>query len=340
MKKRLWATILSGIMAVSIFGGCALNDKPVEIDKTNLTPLKVAVLSGQPEQYAATVGIHQGIFAKYGIDLEIVSCGYGTAAFDAVVSGDADIAEMYDYEVVNRIGNTYGIYNYVVFSEMTPASELSGGLYVAPDYVDNLEALDGSEGFMTTIGTVNHYFMSKAIEWLGIDYDKQNIMNVESVGTALTLAHEECATAYVVSGANTTTIETDEWQQVVSFEELGITTGTYLVADKEYVDENAELIANYLLALEESARCINEDIEKNAIRIADTIGTRKKVFKEIWTTYSLTPGFTEEGAVHLNEIRAWAYDAGHFDAEYDIKEFIDLSVIESVFPDRITVELQ
>jgi len=348
MKKKILATALATVLAIGVLAGCASNSgtgsngsaapTKVSADGKELQTLRAAVMTGQPDQYIAEIGLQQGIFEKYGINLEATEYIYGIATIDAIVNGTADIGEMADYAAVNRLGNTYGVTDLVLFSELTGGSEMTGGLYVAPEYVDNLAALDGSKGFMTTTGTVVDYYIANAIAWLGFDYDKQNIVAVDSAQTALALAQSNSASAYIVGGANAKYFEEFGWQLVATYTELGLTTGSYMLANRSYVDANAELLANYLLAFEETRQYITDHLDESATYLAGKLGIVEEDFKANWLNFKIQPGFTEDAAEHLNGVREWAYNAGRFEADYDIKEFVDTKAIEIAFPERITIK--
>jgi len=359
MKKKIFAAVLTAVLATGVLAGCtestdgntttggttgttANNTAPVTVteDGQELQTLRVAVMTGQPDQYIAEIGLQQGIFEKYGINLEVTEYIYGIATIDAIVNGTADIGEMADYAAVNRLGNTYGVTDLVLFSELTGSSERIGGLYVAPGYADDLSSLDGSIGFMSTTGTVLDYYTAKAIEWLGFDYDKQNIIAVDSNQTALALAQSNSASAYIVGGATATYFEEYGWELVASYDELGIETGSYMLANRSYVDANADLLANYILAFEEVEQYITDNLDESAVYLVEKLGVVEEDFKQNWNNFVIRPGFTEEAAAHLNDVRAWAYGAGRFEAEYDIKEFIDTTVVEKAVPDKVTVVFQ
>lgn len=348
MKKKILATALAAVLATGVLAGCTADNgtgstgttapTTVSEDGKELQTLRAAVMTGQPDQYIAEVGLQQGVFEKYGINLEVTEYIYGIATIDAIVNGTADIGEMADYAAVNRLGNTYGVTDLVLFSELTAGSEMTGGLYVAPEYVDNLQGLDGSKGFMTTTGTVVDYYIANAIAWLGLDYDKQNIVAVDSTQTALALAQSNSASAYIVGGANAKYFEEQGWQLVATYTELGLTTGSYMLANRTFVDANAELLGNYLLAFEETRQYITDHLDESAAYLAGKLGIVEEDFKANWNNFKIQPGFTEEAAIHLNDVRQWAFDNGRFEAAYDIKEFVDTKAIEVAFPERITIK--
>lgn len=74
-------------------------------------------MTGNLDHYASYVGVEQGIFEKYGINLEITEYAFGINTIDAIANGNADVGDMADYAAVNRLGTTLDQTNLVMFSE-------------------------------------------------------------------------------------------------------------------------------------------------------------------------------------------------------------------------------
>lgn len=197
MKKRIISLAAAAVFIIGTLAGCG-NSSTQTTDKTassdasssvgDLVTVRDAVMTGQLDQYATEIGLWQGIFEKYGIDLQTTEFVAGINTIDAVVNGTADIGMMADYAAVNRLGNTLDATNLQIFSQISGGqSALSGGLYVDPKYADDPKSLDGSAGFMYQEGTVTYYYASKCIEYLGLDESKQNLINTDSSQTRLAL---------------------------------------------------------------------------------------------------------------------------------------------------------
>ena len=347
MKKRIISLAAAAVFVIGTLAGCG-NSSTQTTDKTassdasssggDLVTVRDAVMTGQLDQYATEIGLWQGIFEKYGIDLQTTEFVAGINTIDAVVNGTADIGMMADYAAVNRLGNTLKENDLQIFSELSGAGALTGGLYVAPKYVDNLEALDGSEGFITQTGTVSDYYVSQAIEYLGFDEDKQNIVNSDSSQTTLSLAQSGGASAIVATGSNAKYLEDYGWQQVVSSSELGIETGAYYLAKEGFIAENKELLAEYLKAVYESAQYIDAHLDESAEYLEGKLGVKADDFKLQWQTYQIKTGFSEEAALHLEQIENWAYTHGKFDTDYEVRDFIVTDVVDIAFPENVTIQ--
>jgi ABC-type nitrate/sulfonate/bicarbonate transport system substrate-binding protein len=70
--------------------------------------LRFGVIAGPPPIFAAVIGYvahEQGLFKKYGVDVELKSPESGTAAARALVSGDIEVAQAPSALTVNQISN-------------------------------------------------------------------------------------------------------------------------------------------------------------------------------------------------------------------------------------------
>ena len=201
MKKRVISLAATAVFILGALSGCGStsSDNSTQTTKEtteetassdastsdgDLVTVRDAVMTGQLDQYATEVGLWQGIFEKYGIDLKTTEFVAGINTIDSVVSGTADIGMMADYAAVNRLGNTLDATDLKIFSQLSGGGTAqSGGLYVDPKYADDLESLDGSAGFMYQEGTVTYYYASKCIEYLGLDAVVLAVVSKEKEGT-------------------------------------------------------------------------------------------------------------------------------------------------------------
>ncbi|MGN1101398.1 MAG: ABC transporter substrate-binding protein [Huintestinicola sp.] len=336
--KKLIPLTLSSALTLSLISGCAASsaDNVTDSSGNELQTLRVAIMTGQPDQYTTFIGTEEGIFEKYGIKLETTEYVAGINTIDAVVNGTADTGEMADYALVNRIGNTLHDTNLVIFSELGASDILTGGLYVAPEFENNLAALDGSKGFISMVGTVSDYYTSIAIEKLGLDESKQNIINAD-YSTTLAIAQKNDASAVVAFGTNGSKYEEYGWKLAVSASDWGLKTGSYLLTTSEFSKNNSELLGNYLKATQESIDYINNNLDSVASRLAAKYGVVEENFKNDWTSKTFGIGASQDGADYLNSIEKWAFEHEKFPEDYSVIDFYDTSAIDAAFPERNTL---
>ena len=338
LKKKLLTILLVLSMTVLSLAGCG-NTKTDNSgsDNVKLTTINEAVMTGQFDYYTTIIGKWQGIFEKHGIDLQTTEYVAGIYTIDAIVNGTATIGMMANYAAVNRLGNTLHDTDLVMFSEMGGGgSNQNGGLYVAPEYIDNLEALDGSAGFITQVGTVNDYYAWKCMEYLGLDPDKQNLVNIDSSATGLAVVLNNEASAYYTSGSQAAKVEEYGWKLAFSATELNLIAGSYFLTTEKYYEENQELLVEWMLAIQESFDYISANLEECGDYLEDNYGVDKQVFVSNYKSMISKVGFSQEGADSLAEMEQWCYEHGRFEEDFDITQFIRTEVAEKAMPNQTT----
>ncbi|MDR2045295.1 MAG: hypothetical protein LBQ15_13275 [Clostridium sp.] len=300
--------------------------------------VRAAIMTNGFDHYLAVVGLEYGIYEQYGVNLEVTEYGRGINTIDAVVNGTADLGNMADYATVNRLGNTLHDTDLIIFSEQYGGGVNNGGLYVAPQYADDLSKLDGSEGFLTITGTVSDYYNSVAIEYLGLEESKQNIIQADSLQTQLALALQGDASAIYASGSSATKYEELGWVLAVPTDELRINTYAYFLTTEEYNNTHKEDLAKYLEGSQAAFDYIKENLDEVSKFLEGKIGISAEDFVQNWEAYTSKIGFTEDGAAHLEEMEKWGFAHGSYQEDYDIRSFINTEAAELVFPERVTVE--
>lgn len=338
--KKLLKALTVSLLGLSLLTGCAAQGSgEVEAGKNGLKKLRLAIMTGSLEQYYSLVGIEKGIFEKYGIDLEVTEYAFGINTIDAIANGNADIGDMADYAAVNRLGVTQHNTNLVMFSELTGDGERSGGLYVAPEFANDLSKLDGSKGFVTQTGTVYEYLNSQAIEYLGFDESKQNIIQTNTAQAARALAQTNSASATVANGTNGKYLEEDGWVLALTAEELKQDVGSYSFTTKQFLENNTELLANFLKAANESYNYVGANLEESGKFLENKLGVKAEDFVISYNQSGFKRGFSEKAAQHLEGIQEWAIGHGKYEERYNVRSFIDTRAAKIAFPDEVTVDL-
>lgn len=317
--------------------GSQASEGTSEDTKQTLTTINEAIMTGQFDYYTTIIGQWQGIFEQHGIDLQTTEYAVGINTIDAIVNGTATIGMMANYAAVNRLGNTLHDTDLVLFSEMGGGgSNQNGGLYVAPEYIDNLDALDGSKGFITTIGTVYDYYAWKCMEYLNLDPDKQNLVNTDSNATALAVVLNNEASAYYTTGSQAEKVEEYGWKLAFPATELNLITGAYFLTTQEYYEENQDLLVEWMRAVQESFDYISSNLDECGDYLAENYGVDKDVFISNYQSVISKVGFSQEGADALVEMEQWCYEHGRFEEDFDITQFIRTEVAEKAIPEQTT----
>lgn len=338
---NIFKTITAAALGLSLLTACAGNSgsSSAASDENGLRTLRVANMTGQPDQYADFIGQQQGIFEKHGIELQTTEFVAGINTVDSIVTGTADTGLLADFAAANRFGNTLENNRLVIFSDVSSNEPDNGGIYVAQKYADDRAALDGSEGWITNIGTVEEYYTWQAQTYLGLDPDKQNRVQTDSVSTSIALAHNGGASAVVSYGSMAQKFEGEGWVKIADSQDVGIKVTAFLITTKDFAEANTDLLADYLTALNESVQYLNDHLDESAKAIAERFGIDEDTFKQNWKQYNINFGLSEKAAAYLDSVNAWAFEHGKFPTEYNIRQFYFKDAAEKAFPENTDVDL-
>lgn len=338
---NIFKTITAAALGLSLLTACSGNsgNSAAPSGENGLRTLRVANMTGQPDQYADFIGQQQGIFEKHGISLQTTEFVAGINTVDSIVTGTADTGLLADFAAVNRFGNTLEATNLVIFSDLSSSTTTSGGIYVAPEYADDLSKLADSAGWITNIGTVAEYYNWQAQTYLGLDPDMQKVVQASDSSTTLALVQNGGASAIVASGSQAEKVEEYGWVKAADAKDVNIHISAYLITTKDFAAANTDLLADYLTALDESVQYLNDHLDESAKAIAERFGVDEEIFKSNWAQYNIKFGLSEEGAANLDNVNAWAFEHGKFPTEYNIRQFYFKDAAEKAFPGNTDVDL-
>ena len=85
-------TVTAAALGLSLLTACSGNSgsSAASSGENGLRTLRVANMTGQPDQYADFIGQQQGIFEKHGINLQTTEFVAGINTVDSIVTGTAD----------------------------------------------------------------------------------------------------------------------------------------------------------------------------------------------------------------------------------------------------------
>lgn len=337
MKKILAILMITFTLVLTACGNSAApGEAEADQDKEqDLTKIRIAIMTGGASHWYAVIGDETGIFEKHGIDIEITEFAAGINTVDAVVSGQADFGNLADYACVNRLGNTQDSTNLVIIDRIsTSKGTNNGGLYVSDD-IKTPEDLAG-KGFAAQPGTVWDYWVAKTYEYAGIAKDDQNILNTDSAASAVALMISGNASAFWASGTNAAKLEEAGFHKLMSLDDLELYTDAYFIATSDYVNQNEEVVKNFVTAQHEIAEWIYANEDEAAAIFEKAAGTAQEQFHSDLAATQLVTDFTQETLGHLNNIKDWAVGNGSF-ADYDIIDFADFTALKTVYPDSVTL---
>lgn len=335
MKKKLLSILLLvGVMA-GIVGGCGSESESTSNKSEaegKLETIRLGVWTGGVDQYIAVIGQEKGIFEKYGLQVETTEFATGIDTVDAIVTGQEDIGMIADYAGVNRIGNTKEDFNGRILARYTTTTNWS--LYVNPDVVTSIEDLAGN-GVAVNQGTIVDYYTAITYEKAGIAAEEQKKVNVDSMQTAITVLSSGDAVAYWTTGATAQKLEELGFEKLLGLDDLGLTVDAYYVSSDSYIAEKEETIEKFFSAVAETEEWILENKEETAEIVESKTNIPKEQVIANIDDSKLLLDFKQDSIDHLNDIKEWALEAGNFENDFDIAEFVDTKSLKKIFPENV-----
>lgn len=261
MKKKILSILTVVLLVTVLFSGCKKDDSGLK----KVTLNEVAHSIFYAPQYVA---IELGYFEEEGIDLELVT-GFGAdKTMTAVLSGDADIGFMGSESTIYTYAE--GANDYPVnFAQLT---QRAGNFLVAREEITDFEwedlkgktVLGGRAGGMPQM--IFEYILKKK----GID-PKKDLTIIQNIDFGLTAGAFSSGqgdfTVEFEPGA--TSLELEKEGYVVA--SLGIESGyvpyTAYSAKSSYINDNPEIIAGFIRAIEKGMDYVNTHTSKEIAEI-------------------------------------------------------------------------
>lgn len=303
MKKILIFTVIVMIIVFSLTA-CAESDN-------TLTTVKINEVTHSVFYAPQYVAISQGYFEEVGINIELTNGGGADKTMTAVLSGDADIG---------LCGSEASIYVFVQGNEdysqtFAALTQCDGSFLLAREPIENftVDMLKGS----TIVGGRKGGMPVMVLEWIlnrnglipGIDVEVDTSIAFNAMAGAFISGTGDYVSLFEPTA---TSLQNENKGYIVMSlgEESGKVPYTAYCAKKSYIDNNPEIISNFIKAINKAQKFVYENdslIVAEAISefFPDTsvndIANAVQRYKDI-NAYSQNTEFTQESFDLLQDI--------------------------------------
>jgi NitT/TauT family transport system substrate-binding protein len=294
--------------------------------------IRLGVMTNGITDYAAAIGLSEGIFKKYGLDVEVTSFSWGINTIDAVTLGQIDIGGGADFAVLNRLGG----------SRTTPlrifaglGGVLNNSLFYTRDpLVQSLADLRG-KSVLVSLGTVDEYYHAKAFGAAGVPLSSIKFLPVDAAMEAVTLIQNGSAQGTWANGQKAAALDKlDGIHTVARLSDYVESTVHVGIATTQFLSERQRAVEQYLLATGEIYDFIEKDPQKAAEIINKTNGTPIDQCLIVFKTWVNYIEFDQKFFDTMNSLKAWADDAGVIKNPYDLRDYVQLDALRAAFPGR------
>lgn len=298
-----------------------------------LTTVKIGI-DTEVLAFLQIIAQEKGFFEENGIDAELTSYAAGIETINAVVLGEVQIGAAYDYAACTRL------------AEKTNLRLVSSLVVDSPDsmwYDTTVEGAAEPKDFAgqkiaVLQGTREEYLWAKELEYAGLTNDD---VEYEYFGS-----NAEKITAFVsgeadaVMGSKPFKEQLDVVENKTTINDLGginVASQGYVLADSTLLEEQPEVVAGYLKALQEAMDYIDTDIDDAAQICADYLTLQKEDVISAFGSYNYEVRFLQEDYDRLQDIADWCYQNGVTD-EIQVKDYMNIESVSEAFPDKVTYE--
>lgn len=322
MHHSLKATLLAGSLAV--LGGTA-SAQNTEITFGGGAYLDIPQLS---------VAMDQELFAKHGLDVNVIPFQSGRSAFEALLGGQLDVAVMAEFPAV------IGAMREQDFKVIAGLSQYQATriIHTGGPEIDSVAKLEGKP-IGVTAGTNVHFWLENELKDAGIEAE---IVSVGPPDIVPALARGDIFAGAMFpsfyGGARTTLGD--------SYSEIPISsynTHFILVATQDLIDDNPEAVTSVLQALIEAEEVVKSDPAASHEAVSRVLGGTLKPAEvaDASANYAFEIGLSDELVDLMIEEGVWINARGSIKGDVPTREsigaYVDGSFLSDIDSGRVAL---
>ncbi|WP_338448543.1 NrtA/SsuA/CpmA family ABC transporter substrate-binding protein [Niallia oryzisoli] len=340
MKKvRLFLFALS-IIASLVIAGCSSSSSETTSGKKSsgkeTVQVRMAIDTAAGGSFQFRTAEKQGYFEKYGIEAQISNFAMGVDTINAVLTKQADTGLAADYVAINSIAKG----DLVIIGTLTRANEKSSKeqQLLVKGNINKPSDLKGKK-IGVNKGTVNEYVWSQYLKKNQLKETDVEFVPYSTPDEAIVGMQKGDIEAVWASGALLEKFKAIEGvHQIDDLLGAGVSIDSYLLADRTFVEQNPEAIANLFKALNEGIDYVKGNKEDTANLAFEQLKIpADDALKDI-ERQNYVLGFTKEDVEHLEEMKNWIEEKGLLKESFDLKDKLMLDPLKQAFPELVTYQ--
>jgi NitT/TauT family transport system substrate-binding protein len=332
MRRNSLFTLSLLLALTTLLAACQPANPPTTEPVSGPTPepvtLKIALLP-IIDTLPMYVAQQEGLFAKYGINVEFVPVGAAPERDQLIAAGQADgmINELLSTFFFNKAGTQVQVVRYA----LVPTAE-AGHFFILASKDSGITTPEGLKGVEIGVsqGTVIEYVTERLLQAAGLAADEIKTIAVPKISDRMSLLASggikagvmpDPLAALAVQGGAVIVLDDAQYPQygfsVISFR-------------KAVIDAHPDAIRGFLGAIEEATALVNANPEKYTTLLSD----KKLVPEPLLQTYRVPP-FPQQGIPSESEWQdalEWAKAKGLLDVDVSYAETVTSSYLPSSRP--------
>ena len=234
--------------------GCSAQE---ETGSTPSIPLNVCYSAASATQSVTMYAFEKGIYAKYGLDVNLVFVESGSKATSALIAGEMEICQIAGSAVVNGVVADSdlvliaGLFNTYVYS-----------LMVTPD-IESATDLKGKALAVSSIGSSSDTAIRTVLQSLDLQPDDDvAILAIGGQSERLAAMETGAVVGTVVSVPQTAQARELGYRELVNMAELNAPfQHTALATSRQFIENNRDVVIRFLEATIEAIAQMKQDKE-------------------------------------------------------------------------------
>ncbi len=276
----------------------------------------------------------EGFFSDLDIDPKISNFAYGIDTINALLTEQTDTGLAADYVLLNSLNRG----DIVVISSLSHSTEatIKKSEFVAVKGIDKPADLKGKR-IGVAKGTVSEYHWANYLETIGVSEKDIEYVPFSTPDEAIVGVKKGDIDAVLSSGAVLEKLKAINGVHTIdNLSSANISTSSYLVANKEFVENNEEAVVNLLKGIKEGIAYVKENPDGTAEIAYKELKVKKEDTLRDLENINYTIGFTEEDIKHLSDMKQWLLERGLLKKDYNIEDKLALDALQKALPDAVT----
>lgn len=285
----------------------------------------------------AWVALDQGYFDENSVVADVSLFGTGIEAIQGVIARQADLGHALDFAVLNLV------------AAADENMQIVGGIAQPKPGFHSLAVHNDITGPQDLVGKKIGYVEGTSEHFVTIQYLVQNGIALSDVELVPLPGLFELVGALKTGDIQASWLWLDGTTQAAEDPNLTIltddsdvleTSAIYLIAEAGWAAENQLAIERVLKSYDEASAFINDDPVAAGQIVADAVSGNAELFANVIPNQNYTVGFTQVMLDSLDAIAAFLIESGKLDADFDVRDFVDLAAQERAVPGSVTADLE
>lgn len=343
---KSFAVVMLLVAALSVVAGCgnsggagkgqnqASASEGQENPKAESVKLNLADISSNP---VFRVAASKGIFAKHGIEAELVTFATPAEGINALFIKQVDIAWGADFPILNAVSK--GDYSIVASTGDATDQEAADWKLFVRDHIQSAEDLKGKKlSFLR--GTFLPYLWDEYLGEHGVKVADTELIGQGALDEAyVALKKGEIDAVWTFGSVMREKFSAIEGvHQLTDMSQTKVRLGSDIVVPNDLVKNHPETVTQFLQAIEESTAYIKDNPQEVADLLYKEVKQPKEATLKDLEVANWNIGFTQRSIESLQSQKQYMVDNGIIQQDFELTEKINLDFLRKVVPDRITYQ--